>query len=293
MTDADILQARKAHYPDANSVAVPAVESHSGADQYPNPFQHQPNGQRQEHGRSHQQQHYNIMIPTIEHWPALFMQGLKTTAIYTVEGLKQLHIKFQEYTAANSGSYQVLPTTNLDASRRQQQQQDRQTAFTFGTKRQLKQGRHQCSVSGRRLTRLLCFLVLVVTTIVLLVVSHRWNPLEERAIWIRYFTHEEPIKIYLPYGFNVHVSDVKKEAVKDMQVGFSTINPGNVRLISRNYGVLPADAVWDNNKDYMFGNSGYHPIIAVETKYGKLLVSYFQLLLLGECLYAFVASLAH
>jgi len=264
MAEADTLQARKAHnHLEDESTFVPIVESHSGADQYPNPFQQHVG---QAHGRSANQQHYNVMIPTVDHWPAIFLDGLKSSAHFAVLGLKKAHAKWQEYQSFHSGSggaYQVLPTT-VDTCSQQQSTTTRQT-FTFGSKRQQKGG-HRFSVSGRRLTRLLLFLVLVVTTILLLVLPHRLNPLEDRAIWIRYYSHEEAIKIMVPYGLKLHVSDVKKAALKEMHQGFSLFAPGNVKLISRNNGALAPDDVWDNH-DWVFQSSARHPILVVDTKY--------------------------
>ncbi|KAF9148027.1 hypothetical protein BG015_010271 [Linnemannia schmuckeri] len=264
MADADTLQARKAHnHSDDESASVPIVESHSGADQYPNPFQQHVG---HAHVRSSNQQHYNVMIPTVDHWPAIFLDGLKTSAHFAVFGLKKAHAKWQEFQSSRSGSggsYQVLPTT-VDTRSQQQSTTTRQT-FTFGSKRQQKGG-HNFNVSGRRLTRLLFFLVLVVTTILLLVLPHRLNPLEDRAIWIRYYSHEEAIKIMVPYGLKLHVSDVKKAALKEMHQGFSTFAPGNVKLITRTKGALAPDDVWDN-RDWDFESSARHPILVVDTKY--------------------------
>lgn len=213
MADADTLQTRKAHtthnnHPDDESTSVPIVESHSGADQYPNPFQ-QHVGQAQGRHHQQQQQHYNVMIPTVDHWPAIFLDGLKTSAQFAVLGLKQAHTKWQEYQSSRDRSYQVLPTTTIDPRSQQHNTPTRQI-FTFGSKRQQKGG-HQFSVSGRRLTRLLFLLVLTVTTILLLVLPHRLNPLEDRAIWIRYYSHEEAIKIMVPYGIKLHVSDSRRQ----------------------------------------------------------------------------------
>ncbi|KAG0285578.1 hypothetical protein BGZ97_007746 [Linnemannia gamsii] len=268
MVDSDTLQTRKGHthnHADESITAVPIVESHSGADQYPNPFQQQVG---QAHGRNHnqQQQHYNVMIPTIDHWPAIFLDGLKTSAHFAVYGLKQVHAKWQEFQSSRSGgSYQTLPTTNLDIRSQNQQQPNTRQTFSFGSKRQQKGG-HKFSVSGRRLTRLLFVLVLVVATILLLVLPHRLNPLEDRVIWIRYYSHEEAIKIKVPYGRKVHVSDVKKAALREMHEGYSGFAPGNVKLITRYHGALAPDMVW-NNREWMFESSANHPILVVDTKY--------------------------
>lgn len=270
MADTDTLQSRKAHtthndHLEGDSTSVPIIETHSGADQYPNPFQQHV---REAHGHPHQQQqqHYNVMIPTVDHWPAIFLDGLKTSAQFAVLGLKQAHTKWQEYQSSRGGSYQVLPTTTID-SRSQQQNTPTRQIFTFGSKRQQKGG-HQFSVSGRRLTLRLFLLVLAVTTILLLVLPHRLNPLEDRAIWIRYYSHEEAIKIMVPYGIKLHVSDVKKAALTEMHQGFSSFAPaGTVKLISRNNGALAPDRVW-NNRDWDFESSARHPILIVDTKYG-------------------------
>ncbi|KAG0375591.1 hypothetical protein BGX24_008881 [Mortierella sp. AD032] len=268
MADADTLQTRKAHHTQDDNgaaTAVPMAESHSETDHYPNPFQ-----QQQQHhvGHGHAQhqrpQHYNVMIPTVDHWPAIFMNGLKVTANYTVLGLQQAHNKYQEYQASRSGSYQVLPTTNFDTHPYPQQTSKRQT-FSFGSKRQQKGG-HQVTCSGRQITRSFFLLVLLITTIILLAIPHRLNPLEDRAIWIRYYNHEEAIKIMVPFGLKLHVSDVKQQALKELQSGFSPFTPGNVKLLARYYGALLPDEVWDNSHD-SFASSARHPILVVDTRY--------------------------
>ncbi|KAF9128155.1 hypothetical protein BGW39_005317 [Mortierella sp. 14UC] len=268
MAEADTLQTRKAHpTQDVDSAtAVPAVESHSGTDQYPNPFQQQQHHIEHGYGRSHhqQQQHYNVMIPTVDHWPAIFLDGLKTSAHFAVLGFQKVRSKYQEYQGLHSGSYQVLPTTNLDTRSYPQQTSTRQT-FSFGIKRQQKGG-YQATCSGRRVTRLFFFLVMVVTTILLLVIPHRLNPLEDRSIWIRYYNHEEAVKITVPFGLKLHVSDIKKRALNELQNGYSKFAPGNVKLISKYNGALSPDQVWDNGRD-TFRSSANHPILVIDTKY--------------------------
>ncbi|KAG0271684.1 hypothetical protein BGZ95_000466 [Linnemannia exigua] len=268
MADADALQTRKAHHNQDDkgaATAVPMVESHSGTDQYPNPFQQQQQ-HHVGHGHSHhqRQQHYNVMIPTVDHWPAIFMSGVKTTAHYIVLSLQQVHNKFQEYQASRSSSYQVLPTTNIDTRPYPQQNSTRQP-FRFGSKRQQKSG-HQVTCSGRQITRSFFLLILLVTTIVLLVIPHRLNPLEDRAIWIRYYNHEEAVKITVPYGLKLHVSDVKKTALKELQFGFSNFKPGNVKLITMYGGALAPDQIWKNSRDE-FKSTARYPILVVDTKY--------------------------
>ncbi|KAF9898264.1 hypothetical protein EC991_000378, partial [Linnemannia zychae] len=208
MAEADTLQTRKAHLTqdDDLATAVPTTGSHSRTDQYPNPFQQQHQHIGQGNGGNHhqQQQHYNLMIPTVDHWPAIFLEGLKTSAQFAVLGLQKAHAKYQEYQASRSGSYQILPTTNLDTHSYPQQTSTRQT-FRFGSKRQQKGG-HQVTCSGRRLTRSVFFLVMMVT-VLLFIIPHRLNPLEDRAIWVRYYSHEEAIKITIPFGYKPHVSD--------------------------------------------------------------------------------------
>lgn len=276
MADADILQTRKghthSHTDEESTTVVPIVESHSDVDQYPNPFQQHVG---QAHGRNRnqqQQQHYNVMIPTVDHWPAIFLDALKTSAHFAVFGLKLVHAKWQQFQSSRSGgSYQVLPTTtNLDIHSPNQQQPNARQKYSFGSKRQQKGG-HQFSFSGRRLTRLLFVLVLVVTTVLLLVLPHRLNPLNDRVIWIRFYSHEEAIKIKIPYGRKVHVSDIKKVALREMHQGFSNFAPGNVKLITRdtryNDGTLKPDEVWDN-RDWTFESSARHPILVIDTKSG-------------------------
>ncbi|KAF9902535.1 hypothetical protein EC991_004787, partial [Linnemannia zychae] len=76
----------------------------------------------------------------------------------------------------------------------------------------------------------------------------------------------EAIKITIPFGYKPHVSDVKKQALEDLQNGYAKFNQGSIKLISRYSGALLPDRVWDNS-DNDFRSSAKHPILAVDTKY--------------------------
>ncbi|KAF9394062.1 hypothetical protein CPC16_000244 [Podila verticillata] len=143
-------------------------------DQYPNPFQ-QPPGQH----TSSQQQHYSILIPTVNHWPRIALEGLARGAVHALDALKYaqrtLHAHVNQHRANSSSSYHVLPTSSADLhelSSPSSSPPHRRRIITFGSKRQQKE-------SG----------------------------------------HEEPVKIVLPFGRQVYVSDVKATAMKAMAFG--------------------------------------------------------------------------
>ncbi|KAF9957336.1 hypothetical protein BGZ72_001931 [Mortierella alpina] len=91
------------------------------------------------------------------------------------------------------------------------------------------------------------------------------KPFQNRDVWVRFFDHEEAVKIVLPYRQRIHVYDVKKIALKEMDAGYTSHNPENVRLLSDvGNGLLRPDEVWDNA---LYHSSAYYPILAVETRY--------------------------
>ncbi|KAF8952749.1 hypothetical protein BGZ52_004112 [Haplosporangium bisporale] len=167
--------------------------------------------QQQQPPRYQEQQHYNIMIPTLNQWPQLALEGIAKGTAMAVNGVSTAHTKLQAYRAQHpdKSSYQGLPTSSSDLylsprssssssppsffSRR-----DSRKPASFGGKRQLKRG-GVCllSCSGRRLLQLV---MLVVWTVFLLEqLPQALNPFQE-TLWVRYYNHEEPVKVALPLG---------------------------------------------------------------------------------------------
>ncbi|KAF9392611.1 hypothetical protein CPB97_000064 [Podila verticillata] len=232
-------------------------------DQYPNPFQQPP----RQHTSS-QQQHYSILIPTVDHWPRIALEGLARGAVYALDALSYaqhtLHAHVNQLRAnSSSSSYHVLPTSSADLhelSSPSSSPPHRRRIITFGSKRQQKESGYRVLCSSRRWTRLLAALTLFVLFITLLALPRRMNPFRSRTVWVRYYNHEEPVKIVLPFGRKVHVSDVKATAMKAMAFGYE--RPlGQVKLLLP-YGhkLFPGD-VWDDDMGIM----AEAPIIAVET----------------------------
>ncbi|KAG0053547.1 hypothetical protein BGZ83_000900 [Gryganskiella cystojenkinii] len=253
MADAENLQARKPHADHSGeSVSVPMLNVE---DQYPNPFQQRP----QPNQHHSQQRHYNVMIPAVEHWPGLFLQGVRTAAQFSSEKLRQ----FQE--ARAKGQYQGLPMTSISSSA---SSSSRPTTFSFGSKRQLKDsGGRTMLCSGRRLTRILLLLTVLVTIpLYIFVIPRTLKPFQNRDVWVRYFNHEEPIKIDLPYAKRVHVADVKKVAFHQLSQGYqySGLELGQMFLISP-YGRLKPDEEWEND-EYRFESSFDQPILVVDPR---------------------------
>ncbi|KFH69965.1 hypothetical protein MVEG_04768 [Podila verticillata NRRL 6337] len=233
-------------------------------DQYPNPFQ-QPPGQH----TSSQQQHYSILIPTVNHWPRIALEGLARGAVHALDALKYaqrtLHAHVNQHRANSSSSYHVLPTSSADLhelSSPSSSPPHRRRIITFGSKRQQKESGYRVLCSSRRWTRLFAALTLLVLLITLLVLPRRMNPFRSRVVWVRYYSHEEPVKIVLPFGRQVYVSDVKATAMKAMAFGYD--RPlGQVKLLPgpQYRGRLSPGHVWDDD----MGTEAEYPIIAVET----------------------------
>ncbi|KFH69964.1 hypothetical protein MVEG_04767 [Podila verticillata NRRL 6337] len=230
--------------------------------------------QQQQPPRYQEQQHYNIMIPTLNQWPQLALEGIAKGTAMAVNGVSTAHTKLQAYRAQHpdKSSYQGLPTSSSDLylsprssssssppsffSRR-----DSRKPASFGGKRQLKRG-GVCllSCSGRRLLQLV---MLVVWTVFLLEqLPQALNPFQE-TLWVRYYNHEEPVKVALPLGRKVHVSDVKAAAMTAISYGYeSTL--GQTKLLSTMTGeALSPGAEWDNEKK-IFRSSAEKPILAIE-----------------------------
>lgn len=234
-------------------------------DQYPNPFQQPP----RQHNSS--QQHYSILIPTVDHWPRIALEGLARGAVFTLDALsyaqRTLHARVAHLRANNpSSSYHVLPTSTADLhDLSSPPSTPPRRVISFGSKRQQKQGagyRVQCS--SRRWTRVLALVTLATLLITLLALPTRMNPFRSRVVWVRYYTHEESVKVELPFGKEVHVSDVKATAVKALAFGYE--KPlGQVKLISpsQSRGLRPGDE-WED-----YDTTAWRPVIAAETGYGK------------------------
>ncbi|KAF9106687.1 hypothetical protein BGX27_009052 [Mortierella sp. AM989] len=223
------------------SITVSLSEIRSDAE-YPNPFQHQP---------SQPQRHYNVMIPAVEQWPELLINGLKTSTKYAIRTLRAISEGIRD--GAGSHHYQGLPT-NASGS----------TPFhNLGSKRYSKKAGGASSCTGRRITRILYLLVLVAVVLTWIIIPNTLRPFQDRDIWIRYLTHEESIKITLPYSRIVHVHDVKKVAIKELELGFTGFHTiGNIKLLSDS-GWLRPDREWVNT-DWAFKSSSHRPILAVD-----------------------------
>ncbi|KAG0246519.1 hypothetical protein B0O80DRAFT_500371 [Mortierella sp. GBAus27b] len=227
----------------------------SSGDEYPNPFQHQ--------------RYYNVAVPAIEHWPDLLSHGLKASVRSLRWIFRQIKDAIRELCASEDSSswrYQDLPMT-VNGSFSEPSSRGR---VSFGKRRHLyPENGFPRSCPNRRLGRLLCLLIAATIIVTILLLPARFQPFHERVAWIRYFNHEEAVKVVLPFGRNVHVQDVKKIAVKEMGLGAgSTQTLGNIRLLSpmtRN--VLPGDMTWDS---YIGWSSPEIPIIAVEPRYELL-----------------------
>lgn len=169
---------------------------------------------------------------------------------------------------SSTSSYHVLPTSSADLyelSPASSSPSHRRRIITFGSKRQQKEGGHRVQCSPRRWTRLLAALTLFVLFITLLALPRRMNLFRSRVVWVRYYSHEEPVKIVLPFGRKVHVSDVKATAVQAMAFGYD--RPlGEVKLLSpHGYQKLWPGEVWDDHME----TEARKPIIAVDTGLGK------------------------
>lgn len=217
--------------------------------EYPNSFQQQ-----------HQRQ-YNFAVPAIEHWPDLLSRGIKTSTRCLVWLFRQIKSAFQEVANDTSPSkrYRDIPMTSNGSS----------SASSSSYRRVgLEKRRHLRPKRSILCGRVLCLLCTSAVMAIVFLVP-QLQPFRNRVVWIRYFNHEEAIKVNLPYGRNVHVQDVKKIAIKELDLGYSVKHAlGNVRLLARYgpHGSLEGDEIWDND---MYWSSPRHPIIAVEPRYGK------------------------
>ncbi|KAF8946841.1 hypothetical protein BGZ46_005684, partial [Entomortierella lignicola] len=168
---------------------------------------------------------------------------LKASAKHTAQFARAIQAG---YSSSNNG-YQGLPA-NANGS--------------FGRARYSKKD-NSASWRNRRLARIIFFSVLAAFTIIwIFAVPNTLKPLHDRDIWIRYFNHEEAIKVTLPYRRVVHVHDVKKSVLKELDHGFYMQHfLTNVKLITSE-GLLRSDEVWDNNHG-RFSSSAQQPILAV------------------------------
>ncbi|GJJ70320.1 hypothetical protein EMPS_02669 [Entomortierella parvispora] len=256
--NSDAIQARRptTHDDDgSDSVSVPMLHVGQHEDEHENPFQHRPqSSQHQSAG------HYNVRIPTVEHWPAILMQGVKATAVFAGEKLRQIQAYQQD--GSSSGRYSRLPTSSMSSSSSGQR-----PTFTFGSKRQLRDGGGRTMLcSGRRLSRILLLLcITVLIPVWIFVVPHTLKPYGDRDVWIRYYDHEEPIKIQVPLAKKVHVADVKRIAFGKIIQGYSKqrLEEGKVFLISGLEGKLNVGAPWVNS-DWSFTSSPEVPILMVD-----------------------------
>ncbi|KAF9564865.1 hypothetical protein EC968_004394 [Mortierella alpina] len=247
--DVDAIRASRS-LQDAESTTVEMTDMGSASAnpttasvEYPNSFQ-----QSQQQHQQQQQQHYSIHIPTINHWPTILFQHMQKGVRLVRESLQLLRDK----------PYHSVPSSN-----------DNPNPFhrpSFRSTRHTRQAGHSPSCSGRRLSRIVLLLTLFALTMTWVLLPKTLKPFQDRDVWVRFFDHEQPVKIVLPYRRKVHVYDVKKHALQEMDNGYTTHNPENVRLLAP-YSVctLQPDDVWDNFNYY---SSARFPIIAISTGYG-------------------------
>ncbi|KAG0328375.1 hypothetical protein BG000_000516 [Podila horticola] len=87
------------------------------------------------------------------------------------------------------------------------------------------------------------------------------------TLWVRYYNHEEAVKVALPLGCKVHVSDVKVAATTALAYGFGTAL-GQTKLLSAMTGeALSPGEEWNNDKK-KFRSSAEKPILTIEVNYG-------------------------
>ncbi|KAF9994898.1 hypothetical protein BGZ80_002444 [Entomortierella chlamydospora] len=225
------------------STTVPMTDINSDPE-YATPFQHQQ--------QSQPQRHYNVSIPAVDQWPGILARVLRTSATYIARTVRDIREGIQDG-SASSGKYQNLPTT-IDSS----------SSFrgnSFGGRRHSRNGGGATCFS-RRIGRILFFLVLVTLVTTWLAVPKNLKPFQNRDIWIKYYNHAEAIKIPLPYSRVVHVYDLKKVALKELDRGYISLHSlSEVRLMSGS-GLLEAGEVWDND-DWRYQNSYEQPILMV------------------------------
>lgn len=214
------------------------------------------------------------MIPALSQWPQLALEGLAKGTAMAVNGVTAAYTKLQAYRAQHhdKSSYQGLPTSSFDlhlwprsssssSSASFFSRRDPRKPISFGGKRQLKRG-GVCllSCSGRRLLQLMMLVVWVALLLVQL--PQAMNPFQD-TLWVRYYNHEEAVKVALPLGRKVHVSDVKAAALTAISYGFG-LKLGQTKLLSAMTGeALSPGAEWDNRKK-MFRSSAEKPILAIE-----------------------------
>ncbi|KAF9966671.1 hypothetical protein BGZ70_001618 [Mortierella alpina] len=207
--------------------------------EYANPFQQpQPLHRSQEH-------HYSIQIPTINHWPTLFTQYARKGARFIHENVQRL--KYH--------SYHSIPSrdNNHNPFRRS----------SFGSRRFFQKAGHTSSCSGRRFNRILILLGLYALIMTWAFLPALLRRPQDRNVWVRFFDHDEPVKVVLPPDRKMQVYDVKKHAIQEMDYRYSSYNPETVRLLAaHSLGLLRPDDVWDNT---LYPNSARDPIIAIET----------------------------
>ncbi|KAF9988540.1 hypothetical protein BGZ75_009203 [Mortierella antarctica] len=241
-TDVDTAHTRRSQQ-DTESTTVDITGMGSESDHLTSASAGSLNPFQQSQPRHHpQQQHYSIHIPTINHWPTLLIQ-------HTRKGVSLIRKSIQRL---RDNSYQSVPSSD-----------DYHNPFHTSGFGGRKEPGHSSSCSGRRLSWVLILLSLLALTVTWVLLPTTLKPFQDRDVWVRFFDHEEPVKIVLPYSRKVHVYDVKKYALKEMDNGYTSHNPDTVKLLAvHSAGLLRTDAVWDNN---VYFNSARDPIIAIET----------------------------
>ncbi|KAF9358435.1 hypothetical protein BGX26_001780 [Mortierella sp. AD094] len=231
MAELESLHTRRPTQQESTIVSMTDIHSDPEyANPFQNPIQHQQEFQPQ--------RHYNVAIPAIDHWPAIFARALGTSAKYIAQTARDIRDGARDGSAP-SGKYQNVPTSANGSSSFQ--------GNSFGGRRHSKNNGGATTCFSRRISRILFFLLIVTLVITWIAIPKTLKPFHDRDVWIRYFNHEEAIKISLPYSRVVHVQDVKKVALKELDTGYRMTHvAGNVRLLSHS-GLLDAGEEWDNN----------------------------------------------
>ncbi|KAI1313833.1 hypothetical protein EDD11_002465 [Mortierella claussenii] len=245
---------------DTDSVHARQKEDATGVHatvEYANPFRRPPVPFHQQF-QQQQRQHYNVQIPSLQRWPTLVLEGLKTSAQFSAKAFRAIRDGLSGDDSHNSsrGAYQGLPMTHTTIN------SNSAAAISPFGRRHIKNRPSGASHgwTGRRCSRVVFFMLCLSMVIVwIFIVPPTLKPFRKnRDVWVRYFNHEEAVKITLPLQRRVHVSDVKRVAMKAIDQGYSPMSPslGNIKLLTRHArrGWLEPDEEWDMDALFRFLN---------------------------------------
>ncbi|KAF9437641.1 hypothetical protein BGZ76_011823 [Entomortierella beljakovae] len=208
MAEEDAFHARRSAGQESTTVPMTEVYMEgNNQNTYANPFLEEQSRPR----------NYNVSIPAVEQWPRIAAKSFDAFAKHSVRLWQGIRAKWSE------DNYQALPSSS---------------SSSFGQRKKKEAGR--TTLLGRQMTRILALFFIVGIVLTWAFLPATVKPFQKRDIWIRYFNHEEPIKIVLPYSLKVDVYDVKKAAMKELFQGYSMVGPSEVKLINL-YGALESD----------------------------------------------------